>query len=168
MLEIVDQHLANIKETLVKMEARLIAVETTVKLLPTEIATIRDVELPELRKKVNQGGQSVVLAPGTGTGGGTAAATSEGTPAPTATTKPGGPTTLAKLFEGFAEGDLQSMKAKVDELTATTIPNVQFELSVLKDSVRNLEATFNSVELIKMKGGTTPATSIEVDKKKAP
>ncbi|HAZ13354.1 MAG: hypothetical protein A2X86_14975 [Bdellovibrionales bacterium GWA2_49_15] len=75
--------------------------------------------------------------------------------------------TSSPAGSGSGDGDIKDVKAKVEELYSTSVPNLQFELSLMKDTIRTMEAMVSTMDPLKGKG-PVGGLSIEQDKKKAP
>ncbi len=147
MLEVVDKHLATMTTTMSQLDERIGKLEEILKKLPSEVDQIKNTEIPTIKKQLSVSIYSAPL-PGSGTGTGAGA-------------------TLGKVLEGVGDGDLKTIKTKVDEMSTTALPNLQTEVAILKDSLRNLEAIVGTMETVKLKD--KPGIVIEQDpKKKAP
>ncbi|MBI2520330.1 MAG: hypothetical protein HYV97_07925 [Bdellovibrio sp.] len=152
MLEEVDKHLASMTNTLNQLTGRITKIEETLKKIPQDIDQIKNTELPAIKKQLST---SIYAAP---LGPNTAGTTGTGT---------GSGATLGKVLEGIGDGELKDMKSKVEEMHSTSVPNLQFEVSLLKDTLRTLEAIVTTMDPFKGKG-PVGGVSIEQDKKKAP
>ncbi|MEK6626398.1 MAG: hypothetical protein AABY86_15620 [Bdellovibrionota bacterium] len=140
MLGEVDKHLSSITNTLSQLTERITKIEEAMKKIPQELEQIKNVELPTIKKQLSTSIYGSSLSPNGAT--------------------------LGKVLEGIGDGELKGMKVKVEEMYVTSVPNLQFEVSLLKDTVRTLEAMVTSMDSLKVKG--QGGLSIEQDKKKAP
>gem|GEM_PF-4050944 len=154
MLQVVDKKLANYEKKLTEILETIKKLEQSIGPMATQINSIENFEIPKLKKQLAGGlhfgedsSRAMAVPSGQselGTGSGTA-------------------TSLGKVLEGLGDGELASMKKKIIELEGTTIPKLQFEISDLKDMIRNLEVQMATMEVSKLKA--RPSITIEQDKK---